>query len=145
MNGNVWTIDSTQVEVTPATRINGSVVLGSRVECELLVRGSALPLALSITVLAPPEATPVPVEFQDLIVAIETPWWTEEWTRGCSMAHLPPGMLTRHGSLLRKPEGRVHWAGTETATISHGAIDGAVRSGDRAATEILELSARRHA
>jgi len=22
-----------------------------------------------------------------------------------------------------------HWAGTETATVSHGAIDGAVRSG----------------
>jgi monoamine oxidase len=31
----------------------------------------------------------------------------------------------------------VHWAGTETATISHGAIDGAVRSGERAAAEIL--------
>ena len=26
-----------------------------------------------------------PVEF------IETPWWKEPWTRGCSMAHLPPG------------------------------------------------------
>ena len=64
---------------------------------------------------------------------IETAWWTEEWSRGCSMAHLPPGMLTRHGRLLREPFGRVHWAGTETATISHGAIDGAVRSGGRAA------------
>jgi monoamine oxidase len=31
----------------------------------------------------------------------------------------------------------VHWAGTETATTSHGAIDGAVRSGQRAAAEIL--------
>ncbi len=73
-----------------------------------------------------------PVDF------IETPWWKEPWTRGCSMAHLPPGILTRFGPLLRQPFGRVHWAGTETATTSHGAIDGAVRSGERAAAEILE-------
>jgi len=68
---------------------------------------------------------------------VETAWWTEEWSRGCSVAHLPPGILTRYGHLLREPFGRVHWAGTETATTSHGAIDGAVRSGARAATEIL--------
>jgi len=68
---------------------------------------------------------------------IETSWWTEEWSRGCSMAHFTPGTLTRHGHLLREPFGRVHWAGTETATISHGAIDGAVRSGERVAAEIL--------
>lgn len=68
---------------------------------------------------------------------IETPWWTEPWTRGCSMAHLPPTILTRYGPLLRQPSGRVHWAGTETSTTSHGSIDGAVRSGERAAAEIL--------
>ena len=69
---------------------------------------------------------------------VETAWWAEEWTRGCSMAHLPPGMLTRYGRLLRQPFGRVHWAGTETSTTSHGAIDGAVRSGERAAAAVLE-------
>ncbi|HEY2429182.1 MAG TPA: FAD-dependent oxidoreductase [Acidimicrobiales bacterium] len=68
---------------------------------------------------------------------VETAWWNEPWTRGCSMAHLPPGILTRYGHLLREPFGRVHWAGTETSTISHGAIDGAVRSGQRAAGEVL--------
>jgi monoamine oxidase len=68
---------------------------------------------------------------------IETAWWEEPWTRGCSMAHFPPGMLTRYGALLREPMGRVHWAGTETATMSHGAIDGAIRSGERAAREVL--------
>ena len=49
-----------------------------------------------------------------------------------------PGILSRYGQLLREPFGRVHWAGTETATISHGAMDGAVRSGERAAAEILD-------
>jgi monoamine oxidase len=70
---------------------------------------------------------------------VETAWWKEPWTRGCSMAHLPPGVLTQYGHLLREPFGRVHWAGTETSTTSHGAMDGAVRSGERAAREILEV------
>jgi monoamine oxidase len=73
-----------------------------------------------------------PIEF------IETAWWSEQWTRGCSFAHLRPGILSRYGPLLRAPLGRIHWAGTETATTSHGAIDGAVRSGRRAAAEILD-------
>jgi monoamine oxidase len=71
---------------------------------------------------------------------VETPWWNETWTRGCSMAHFPPGYLTRYGPLLRQPFGRVHWAGTETSATSHGAMDGAVRSGERAAAEILDRS-----
>jgi monoamine oxidase len=82
--------------------------------------------------LGPRAATPVDV--------VETQWWTEEWSRGCSMAHFRPGVLTAYGPLLREPFGRVHWAGTETATVSHGAIDGAVRSGERAAAEVLDRS-----
>ncbi len=69
---------------------------------------------------------------------VETKWWDEEWTRGCTMAHYAPGVLTTYGHLLTEPFGRVHWAGTETATVSHGAMDGAARSGIRAATEILD-------
>jgi monoamine oxidase len=33
--------------------------------------------------------------------------------------------------------GRIHWAGTETAEVWNGFMDGAVRSGLRAAREIL--------
>lgn len=71
---------------------------------------------------------------------VETAWWEQEWTRGCSFAHLRPGILSRFGPLLREPMGRVHWAGTETATLSHGAMDGAVRSGERVVAEILDRS-----
>jgi len=71
---------------------------------------------------------------------IETSWWKEPWSRGCSMAHFTLGTLSRYGHLLREPFGRVHWAGTETATVSHGAIDGAVRSGERVAAELLDRS-----
>ncbi len=72
------------------------------------------------------------------VQVIETSWWNEQWSRGCAMAHFGLNTLSRYGHLLREPFGRVHWAGTETSTISHGAIDGAVRSGERVATEILE-------
>ena len=34
--------------------------------------------------------------------------------------------------------GRIHWAGTETAEVWNGYMDGAVRSGQRVATEIVE-------
>jgi monoamine oxidase len=72
---------------------------------------------------------------------VTTAWWDEPWSRGCSMAHFPCGVLTRYGHLLRQPFGRVHFAGTETSTRSHGAVDGAVRSGERAAGEILRAQA----
>lgn len=37
---------------------------------------------------------------------------------------------------LRKPEGVIHWAGTEMATVSTGYMDGAIESGIRAAKEV---------
>lgn len=63
-------------------------------------------------------------------------WAREEWTRGCPTAIAPPGLLTEYGRSLIPPIGRIHWAGTETATYWHGYMDGAVRSGERAAKEI---------
>lgn len=71
---------------------------------------------------------------------VETSWGYEPWSRSCSFASFALGTLTSVGRLLREPFGRVHWAGSETATISHGAIDGAVRSGERAAAEVLDRS-----
>jgi monoamine oxidase len=65
-------------------------------------------------------------------------WAEEEWTRGCYVGYTPPGVLLDYGSEIRKPVGRVHWAGTETATIWNGYMDGALRSGDRAAKEVLD-------
>jgi monoamine oxidase len=49
----------------------------------------------------------------------------------------PPGLLTTFGAALRAPVGRIHWAGTETSTFWNGYMDGAVRSGERAAREAL--------
>jgi monoamine oxidase len=44
---------------------------------------------------------------------------------------------TAYGRALREPVGRLHWAGTETATVWNSYMDGAVRSGERAAVEVL--------
>jgi monoamine oxidase len=48
-----------------------------------------------------------------------------------------PGTLFAYGTALREPVGRIHWAGTETSTYWNGYMDGAVRSGERAAAEVL--------
>ena len=50
-----------------------------------------------------------------------------------------PGILVAYGHLLRKPVGRIHWAGTETSTQWCGYMDGAVRSGERVAAEVGAL------
>lgn len=70
---------------------------------------------------------------------LEQSWAAEEFSRGCYAGYLPPGVWTDYGDALRAPVGRIHWAGTETATIWNGYMDGAVRSGQRAATEINRL------
>jgi monoamine oxidase len=66
-------------------------------------------------------------------------WSTEVWNRGCPVAVLGPGTLVDFGTALRTPVDRIHWAGTETSTFWNGYMDGAVRSGERAATEVLAL------
>ncbi len=61
----------------------------------------------------------------------------EEWSRGCYAGLMGPGVWTTLGSALREPVGRIHWAGTETSDVWNGYIDGAVRSGERVAKEIM--------
>lgn len=68
---------------------------------------------------------------------IERSWAQEPWTRGCYGCMFTPGGWTEFGDALRAPIGRIHWAGSETATVWNGYMDGAVRSGERAAHEVL--------
>jgi monoamine oxidase len=78
---------------------------------------------------------------------VEMLWAQEEFTGGCYGGFFPTGVWRSFGEALRAPAGRIHWAGTETATMWNGYMDGAVRSGERAAVEVLsELGAprRRH-
>jgi len=68
----------------------------------------------------------------------EHDWTKERWTGGGPVPVMAPGTMTTFGSAIREPFRRVHWAGTETSTYWTGYMDGAVRAGQRAATEVLE-------
>ena len=68
---------------------------------------------------------------------IEHDWAAERWNRGCPVTIMGPGTLYDFGEALRPPFGRIHWASTETSTYWNGYMDGAIRSGERAAAEVL--------
>jgi monoamine oxidase len=68
---------------------------------------------------------------------VEKDWAAEEWSRGCYGGRFGTGVWTGYGEALREPVGRIHWAGTETAEVWNGYMDGAIRSGERAAREVL--------
>jgi monoamine oxidase len=68
----------------------------------------------------------------------DTTWAAEQWTRGCPVGIAGPGVLLAYGDRLRAPQGLIHWAGTETSAYWNGYMDGAVRSGERAAKEVLD-------
>jgi monoamine oxidase len=75
--------------------------------------------------------TAAPAEYR------EYTWHADPWSGGAINAHFPPGVLTTLGHALRRPVGRIHWAGTETAPRWFGFIEGAIRSGERAALEAM--------
>jgi monoamine oxidase len=70
---------------------------------------------------------------------IEKRWDNDVWHRGCPVCVPGPGVLLDFGKAIRTPVGRIHWAGTETATYWNGYMDGAVRSGERASEEVAKL------
>ncbi len=74
---------------------------------------------------------------------IERAWAEEIYSRGCYSGYFPPGTWTSLGFALRRPIGRIHWAGTETAEVWNGYMDGAISSGERAARDVLAGSAGR--
>jgi monoamine oxidase len=67
-------------------------------------------------------------------------WADEPFARGCYAALFPPGVWGSGAARLREPNGRVHFAGTETATRWMGYFDGAVQAAERAVAEVLALT-----
>jgi monoamine oxidase len=69
---------------------------------------------------------------------VEKDWTADAWSRGCYFG-LPREMaLSSLLSTFADATGSIHWAGAETAFESFGGMDGAVRSGERAAAEAIE-------
>ncbi len=64
-------------------------------------------------------------------------WGDDPWARGVSV-YLKPGQVTSLLPHIARPEGRVHFAGTHTLPILAGWMQGALKSGNRAAREVNE-------
>ncbi len=65
-------------------------------------------------------------------------WIGDAWSTGCASG-LPPGVISTVGRALRRPVGRVLWAGAETGMPQIDWIEGAVSAGTRAAAEAVAL------
>jgi monoamine oxidase len=68
---------------------------------------------------------------------VERDWTAEPWTGGCYFGLPGRGVMTSLLPTFGSPFGSIHWAGTETAFGSYGGMDGALSSGERAASEAL--------
>ncbi|XP_046560310.1 probable flavin-containing monoamine oxidase A [Haliotis rubra] len=68
---------------------------------------------------------------------VQKDWSKEPYNGGCFLKSLIPGTTKYFNQDLREPFERIHFAGTETATIWCGFMNGAIQSGFRAATEVL--------
>jgi monoamine oxidase len=69
---------------------------------------------------------------------VETDWSCEHWSQGGMIGRFPTGVLTSYGSALHEPANRIYFAGSERATLFHGLMEGAVRSGEEAARLITK-------
>ncbi|GFR64874.1 amine oxidase [Elysia marginata] len=67
----------------------------------------------------------------------EKDWNLEPFSFGSPVAFLSPGGMDVFTATVRKPEGRLHFAGTETATVWSGYMSGAVQAGEASALAVL--------
>ena len=65
-------------------------------------------------------------------------WASDPWTHG-SYAAFEPGQYTRYWGFVGRPEGRLLFGGEHTCLSAQGYLEGAVRSGERCATEAAAL------
>jgi monoamine oxidase len=75
-------------------------------------------------------------EAADPVEYVDRAWGADEWSRGCYGGFLTPGAWTDYGRAIREPIGPIHWAGAETALVWNGYMDGAIGSGQEAATAV---------
>ena len=69
---------------------------------------------------------------------VEKDWPSVPFVAGAYAGWMPPGLWTRCGEAMRRPHGRVFWAGTEVAERWPGFFEGAVRSGEEAAAAVVQ-------
>jgi len=71
-------------------------------------------------------------------LAVLDHWPADPWAKG-SYSYFGVGQFTKFAGIEKQPEGRIHFAGEHTASYrSQATMNGAVESGERAATEVAD-------
>lgn len=65
-------------------------------------------------------------------------WSNEVFSGGCPCPAFPPGLMSEVGDEIRSSVGNLFFVGTETTFEWRGYMEGAVRSGERGAKEVIE-------
>jgi len=68
--------------------------------------------------------------------AYEDHWALDQWVMG-AYSYYQVGQATSYGELAAASEGRIHFAGEHTSIEHQGFLEGAVRTGERAARQLL--------
>jgi monoamine oxidase len=68
---------------------------------------------------------------------VDMVWAQEEFTRGAYGSFNPPGVLTSVHDPITEPVGALHYASADASPEWPGYMDGAIRSGRRAAAQVL--------
>lgn len=76
------------------------------------------------------------------VEVFEQEWSKEEFSKGCPCPVTAPGVMSSVGHAIRDPFGNVHFVGTETSIVWKGYMEGAVRSGERGAAEVIDALQR---
>jgi monoamine oxidase len=134
LNGQIMQADGPLIWSFDNSPLDGAVgVIGAFVRPELLpVDPTGAERILSgICAQALGEKALHPIQYHEL------DWGKiDSWSLSC-ISPIPPGFWTKWGTYLHPAVGRLIWSGTETAEIYAGGMDGAVRSGHRAALYAL--------
>ncbi|WP_261132249.1 flavin monoamine oxidase family protein [Bacillus sp. Marseille-Q3570] len=79
-----------------------------------------------------------PVVFEQFLNGTSFSWGQNQFSGGC-FTLFKPYQYTEFDEVIKKPEGRIHFAGEHTSSF-HGWIEGAIESGIRAAAEVNSLT-----
>lgn len=122
-----WTWTASGVAGTPST-IASSFAGGARAQAALAIERGAERWRSAVLELRP--------ELLPAEGAVLTRWGDEQYGAGSYACH-PPGWSQRDDEAVAAPLGRIHLAGEHTAAEFCGTLEGALRSGARAASEVL--------
>ena len=72
----------------------------------------------------------------EVVDSLAYDWVNDPYSKGAWMMHRP-GSMTVTAPALRRLDGRIHFAGSDIASLYPGSVEGAMQSGDTTARDVL--------